>query len=69
MNIEIDNIEQLRKVRGLSYDDLEKQNLSRWTYHSVVNWTRPVSDTSINKMTQIFNVKREEIISLLKNND
>ncbi len=68
MLIEIQNIEQLRKVKWLSYEDLEKQNLSRGTYHSIVRWTRPVSDRSIQKLTQIFDVRKEEILPLIDEN-
>jgi len=66
MLIEIKDLEQLRKLRWLSYRDLEEQNLSRWTYHSIINLKRPASKKSIEKLTQIFRVKEKDIIWLLK---
>lgn len=66
IEVEIKNIEHLRNVKWVSYDELEEQKLSRGTFHSIANWTRPVSEKSIKKLTQIFKVPRDEILWLIK---
>lgn len=67
MKIEIENLEQLRRTKGISYDDLEKQNISRWTYHSSITWKRAVTPKTMKKMVQIFNVNEKDLENLLKN--
>ena len=66
MKIEITNIEQLRKVKDISYKDIDKV-MSRTTYRDIVTGKRPATEKSIEKITQIFKVEEKDVENLILN--
>ena len=66
INIEIKNLDELRKLKNLRYEDIEKE-ISRWTFHSIVSWKRTASKKSIQKLCDLFEVTETDIKWLLKN--
>ena len=69
MLYEINNIEQLRKVKGIWYADLEKwkPSISRWVYRKIVSWKEIASKLSMEKMCGIFEITEKDCEDLLKN--
>ena len=67
MQVQLTNIEQLRRVRDVSYKDIDKSNLWRSTYHAIAIKWAPATKKSVEKMCQIFDAWEKEIRWLLKN--
>lgn len=68
MLYKIKTLEELRKVKNIWYEDMEKweNSISRWTYRDIIAWRRKPTENSISKIAMIFWVEEKEIIRLLK---
>lgn len=65
MIVEITTLEQLKWYKGIKTKDIEEE-MSRWTYNDIKTWKTKPSEASIEKLIQIFDIKKEEIIPIIK---
>ena len=66
MEVPINNLEQYRRYKNITYLDIESKWMSRWTYHAIINWKRDITDNSFKKLTQIFHLDKKELLPLIE---
>jgi hypothetical protein len=65
MKIKIETLEELRRHKKISMNDIEKE-LPRQTYYNVIRKNHKTSDQVWEKLEKVFGISKSELVKLVK---